>query len=306
MIRSDQPVGAEGVLRVSNVERAPVTSSEEQQHHLPTTPLAPMNPQTPVSVPLYTPPISYMVRGLHEQTLRDLVYRLAQTQPWIAAELTMTWNMYRYPRQQGPLVPTQNPTVNNQNSAFGVQQPVITIDESSDEDDEPPAEYDFDYLSKRAWHALNSDYICGLSSSEQFEAADDVWSSIETCVATIQRKCRKSVTLRTRQSAIETLRKISKTVLLSEDTVGHEVRKIMQFKTCIADVRIEVLEEMEPEDMIATGKRTDGKGSLISKMKWVREEARGYCLDGFNGLDDVLEMLEKGEVEEEDDSGAGE
>lgn len=55
-----------------------------------------------------------------------------------------------------------------------------------------------------------------------------------------------------------------------------------------------VLESMTPEERIATGKKTDEKGSLLGKMQSLVKDLRGLRLAWSDGLEAVVEMLETG------------
>ncbi|POS72382.1 hypothetical protein DHEL01_v209227 [Diaporthe helianthi] len=152
----------------------------------------------------------------------------------------------------------------------------------------------FEHYSKSAWHALNDRELLSLSGSRQYTMAGDVYGDVCDCVNAIDEMTRDDSPLGTKQNAIETLRKIAKTVILAEDTVGYEVRKELQHDSHISDVMVRVAESMTPEERLRTGRRADDKGSLISKLEWVRDEAEGYCLKDAEGFARVLELLRSG------------
>lgn len=75
------------------------------------------------------------------------------------------------------------------------------------------------------------------------------------------------------------------------DTLGHEVRKELQWDAEIPNAMIRILESMSAEDRIRVGSAADAKGSLAEKIQWVRDEADAYCLEGLSGLGRVLELM---------------
>ncbi|KAF1345041.1 hypothetical protein BDV97DRAFT_40151 [Delphinella strobiligena] len=82
---------------------------------------------------------------------------------------------------------------------------------------------DFDHLSKEVWHELNTRYS-GLSGSKQYDRAYDALGVVLDCVAEIGEQTPVHASFGTKKSALETLRKMGRSVCLSNsDVVGHEV-----------------------------------------------------------------------------------
>ncbi|KAK3314595.1 hypothetical protein B0H66DRAFT_563204 [Apodospora peruviana] len=74
----------------------------------------------------------------------------------------------------------------------------------------------FDHLSKSVWHTLNTSWYTQLSSSKQYEASLDAYNDVTKCIESIRKKTPPTTSAYgTKLSALETLRKIAKTVLLS-------------------------------------------------------------------------------------------
>ncbi|KAI1121428.1 hypothetical protein F5Y10DRAFT_101892 [Nemania abortiva] len=151
---------------------------------------------------------------------------------------------------------------------------------------------DFDTYSKTAWHILNTSGYTEGSGSEQFEASFDARADIVECINDIGKETHAESSYGTKLSALETLRKIAKTILLADDTLGSEVRKEFQHETCLADVMERIVGSMTPEEQRRAGANTDAKGSLATKLRWVCDEAESYCLEGFDGLRHVLSRIE--------------
>lgn len=153
---------------------------------------------------------------------------------------------------------------------------------------------DFDYHSKSVWHTLNRSYYTKLSSSKQYEAAFDVFEEIKASIETIASKTKKESSHATKLSALETLRKIAKTILLSDgDCLGSEVRKSFQSDTCLEDAMLGILESMTDDEIYEAGENISeiGKPSLLYKVEWVESEVKGYCV--FESMGDVVAAFER-------------
>ncbi|KAH8158319.1 hypothetical protein CIB48_g9926 [Xylaria polymorpha] len=150
---------------------------------------------------------------------------------------------------------------------------------------------DFDQYSKAAWHVLNtSDYTRG-SGSKQYNASWDAKSEVQECITTIAEETHADSSYGTKLSALGTLRKIYKTVLLAGDTLGREVRMQFQNENCIADEMLRIVQLMSPGEQLRAGATTDAKGSLAEKVRWVCDEADANCMQGSEDLHVVLGLL---------------
>ncbi|KAI3319257.1 hypothetical protein HD806DRAFT_509476 [Xylariaceae sp. AK1471] len=149
----------------------------------------------------------------------------------------------------------------------------------------------FDHYSKDAWHVLNTSEYCDLRGSKQFEAAYEAFTEVESCINAIGEETHPESPYGTKLSALETLRKIAKTVILADDTLGHEVRNEFQHNDCLAVAMLRIVRSMTVEEQRRAGATADEKGSLAAKVRWVCDQAKSYCLEGLDGLDDVLALL---------------
>lgn len=141
----------------------------------------------------------------------------------------------------------------------------------------------FDSYSKTAWHAINTKYS-RLSGSKQYERSWDVTEEVMGCVGAIRNQVKASSSFGTKLNALETLRKIAKTILLSNDTLGHEVRKQFQSEYGLVETIVEILEGMSREERLAAGRNIseEGKGTLLSNMEWVHTRAEGLAIAGLD------------------------
>ncbi|KAL9066157.1 MAG: hypothetical protein Q9161_007750 [Pseudevernia consocians] len=81
---------------------------------------------------------------------------------------------------------------------------------------------DFNHFSKSVWHAMTQGE--GSSGSRQYDLGLEVSVTIEEIFAKIKRQTPSHSSFDTKKSALVTLRKIAKTIVLSgKDRMGHEV-----------------------------------------------------------------------------------
>ncbi|KXT00215.1 hypothetical protein AC578_7000 [Pseudocercospora eumusae] len=159
---------------------------------------------------------------------------------------------------------------------------------------------DFDDCSKEVWHTLNTKYR-KLSGSKQYDMSFDAFESVTGSIESIQSQVTRSSSYGTKLSALETLRKIGKSILLSNDCLGSEVRKLFGHDSSYVDAMMHIVECMSDEERFAAGRNVSeaGKGELRDKIDWVAKDAAGYCI--FEGLEEVLDLLDGVEDEEDDD-----
>ncbi|CAM6103673.1 unnamed protein product [Calypogeia fissa] len=139
---------------------------------------------------------------------------------------------------------------------------------------------DFDCYSGYAWKALNVTYRKG-SGSKQYEKAFDAASEIEDYIRTIGTSTPKHANLATKKSAaLETLRKIGKTISLSTDTLGREVRIQFQQDTCLEDPMLRIAKAMTMAERKAFMTK-----EFEEKLVELERLSNGYCL--FEKLKDV-------------------
>ncbi|KAG6355097.1 hypothetical protein INS49_004178 [Diaporthe citri] len=238
----------------------------------------PAQPSPPTQSP--SPGLAAMIAALEEKALRDLLLQSAASSQEIQRSIKDAYQRQVARPQPPPLLP--QPLLSAQTT-----RPAVPLSQMR------PVT-NFDHYSKSAWHALNDRELLGLSGSRQYTMAGDVYSDICDCVNAIDEMTKDDAPLGTKQNAIETLRKIAKTIILGEDTVGYEVRKELQNDSHISEIMIRITESMTPEERLRTGRKADAKGTLISKLEWVRDEAEGHCLKDLEGFGRVLELMKTG------------
>ena len=107
---------------------------------------------------------------------------------------------------------------------------------------------DFDYLSKSVWKTLNVTYE-RLSGSHAYEMSGQAENDIEDCIENIRGSCPKTASFKTKENALETLRKIGKSICLSNGVVGREIRKSCGCQTTLVSTILGIAENLADEEM---------------------------------------------------------
>ncbi|KAF2872298.1 hypothetical protein BDV95DRAFT_569443 [Massariosphaeria phaeospora] len=171
----------------------------------------------------------------------------------------------------------------------------------------------FDFHSKEIWHILNRKYA-SLSGSKAYNISGEVLHDItETIQGISDQAGALHSSFGTKQSGLETLRKIGKTICLgSNDTLGHEVLKMFgQGETALEDAMESIVQTMSDDERLKMCDVNDGRSTFLDKMEELRELADDHCV--FEGLAGVIaelagdeyEMDEEEDDEEDDDERRG-
>ena len=152
----------------------------------------------------------------------------------------------------------------------------------------------FDYLSKSAWNTLNVKYD-RLKDSHAFEMVGDAAESIDECFESIRTRCPETTSFKTKKSALETLRKIGKSICLSNGVVGREIRKHYQYGGELVPVMLAIAESLTFKEAEMLRPWCDDKLVELQGM------ADGYCI--FGDLGQVIGLWDGEEGDEDDDEG---
>lgn len=160
---------------------------------------------------------------------------------------------------------------------------------------------DFDVYSKIAWRSLNP--RGRMNGSAQYEAAFDAKDEVANAINDIGTKAKPTSSYGTKLNAIETLRKIGKSVVLTGDTLGSEVRKHFQSDPILQDTILSILESMSPEERIQAGQNVSEpeKPILADKMEWISDQYGSHCMDEEEIFHRILSLLWDGEEASEND-----
>ena len=158
--------------------------------------------------------------------------------------------------------------------------------------------FDFDYLSKSVWKTLNVTYE-RYSGSHAYEMSGHAENEIEDCIEEVRRSCPKTASLKTKENALETLRKIGKSICLSNGVVGHEIRKSYGCQTTLISTILGIAESLADEELERLRPWCDDK---LVELQGI---ANDYCI--FEDLGEVIDLWgEDTEAEHEGSSDTNE
>ncbi|KAK4897552.1 hypothetical protein LTR27_004696 [Elasticomyces elasticus] len=147
---------------------------------------------------------------------------------------------------------------------------------------------DLSHYSGKAWYVLNKKYRSSKGSVE-YECAGDAFGDILGYISQILKQAHPDTSYGTKKSALETLRKIGKSIVFASSTLGSEVRKQMGYDDSLSEAMKQILESMTIDERVKLSEETDEKGDFLSEVAELESSARGYCM--FEGLEDVLGLL---------------
>ena len=153
---------------------------------------------------------------------------------------------------------------------------------------------DFNHYSRSAWHELQHETSSG---SRDYEASFDISSAIEDMLDAIVAKTKPHSPYATKFSAVETFRKIYKSLLLSHGVVPHEVRK-----SCYGwgDKFLAVVGTFDEGGLERL--RNQGNGEWMGKLDEIADLANDYCIDDSLGVPEARDIITgEAEVDEEDE-----
>ena len=129
-----------------------------------------------------------------------------------------------------------------------------------------------------------------LKDSHAFEMAGQAAYDIEGCIKKIRTDCPKTASFNTKENALETLRKIGKSICLSNGIMGHEIRKNYCCGTALVSTLLHIAGSLTLEEKARLRPWCD------EKLVELQGIADAYCI--FEDLAKVIDVW-GGEEEEE-------
>ncbi|KAN0075895.1 hypothetical protein V8E54_007165 [Elaphomyces granulatus] len=157
---------------------------------------------------------------------------------------------------------------------------------------------DFDHYSKSIWKELNVTYR-SMSGSRQYDIANDVADRINSTIKSIVTQCQRPSSPQTRRNGLEVLRKIGKSIVLSHDTLGHEVQNRYQWDKALEDGMLEILEYMDRSELDKIRGGTTSPSELWQKLLELETLARSACC--FEAMHEVIEYIDGSDSEDPND-----
>lgn len=148
---------------------------------------------------------------------------------------------------------------------------------------------DFDHFSRSAWYSINKEHS-RKSGVAQFEVGHEVAQDIEEMFKTMSDTTPEHASYGTKRSAVETMRKIMKSVALSS---GSELAKVVRNSvTGLDDTLVEVLGRFTADELERLS--LDFKGEWRDKL----EELDGF--DQFDNIQEAIDILDGADLEDEE------
>lgn len=140
----------------------------------------------------------------------------------------------------------------------------------------------FDYLSKSVWTTLNVTYD-RMRDSQSFDMSGEASASIRRCLETIRKQCPKTAGCDTKQSALETLRKIGKSICLSQGIIPKQIRNDHITEQTLVATMLGIAKTMTSEEREGLWPWCEEKLMELQKL------GEGYVI--FEGLDEVIDLF---------------
>ena len=146
----------------------------------------------------------------------------------------------------------------------------------------PVRDVDFDQLSKDAWHLLKT------HQHSRLDAVATAFDAVRNIVVRIVSNTHGNTTFATKRSAMHTLRKIGKSIMLSPGPAAEEVRRRCKSDTMLTDAMSTVAGCMSIEEKIRLSEESNRE--FIVKLEELDQlsESNGMI---FPDLDLILESL---------------
>ncbi|KEQ63446.1 uncharacterized protein M437DRAFT_46444 [Aureobasidium melanogenum CBS 110374] len=146
----------------------------------------------------------------------------------------------------------------------------------------------FVHYSNSVWHTLNSKHYLDPAKGRQY--ADKAVQRIANDISSVATQVQRESSLVTKKNALETLRKIGRSVCLATGGVGERVKNVLGSDKMFVDAMIKVADSFTEDD-----RRTlwaGGSGTEIVKRLEQLDELR-RCYRVFDRLDVVLKLLKR-------------
>ncbi|KAF7629611.1 hypothetical protein F9C07_2287625 [Aspergillus flavus] len=147
----------------------------------------------------------------------------------------------------------------------------------------------FGSLSKSVWYSINVAHR-KLKGSRQYDVAGDVWYEVLDTIKSIAQQCGPLTSLQARLNGLSVLRKIGKTICLSDnDVVGHEVQKQFQSDHSPEEAMIEILSTMSEGERRAIREEESSEEDLWPEILELDDLAYNSCLS--ERLNEVIDLI---------------
>lgn len=151
----------------------------------------------------------------------------------------------------------------------------------------------FDYLSKSTWKTLNVTYN-RIKNSHAFDMISEAIDSIKGCFETIRIRCLRTFSFKIKESALKTLRKIEKSIYLSNEIINREIKKHYQSEEKLISIMFDILKSLNYKEFERLRSWYDNK---LIELQGLTD---GYCI--FENLDEIIKLWNEDEESKEEDN----
>jgi hypothetical protein len=147
----------------------------------------------------------------------------------------------------------------------------------------------FVHYSNSVWHALNAKHHHA-DSTKEHQHANKAVQKVANDIHTIASQVQRHSSLTTKKNALETLRKIGRSVCLATGVVGETVKEVLGADAIFVDAIVQVANCFTEDDRRVLW--AGGSGTEIVKRLDQLDELR-RCYRVFDGFEVVLEVLKR-------------
>ncbi|KAK5738048.1 hypothetical protein LTR17_006291 [Elasticomyces elasticus] len=161
-------------------------------------------------------------------------------------------------------------------------------DQQRDKQSERLEKIDYSIGSADVWYILNKKLWKDVDRKE-LVSVDEAVAKVESCVQTIVTKMSVEMSFYSKQSALDTLRKMIKSIMLTSTTLGIDVRSQMGKDAMIARKMVNIVDTMTSEERRQLATPMPGKNSsFCNNVDELAKMARKYDMPL---MIDLLELV---------------
>jgi hypothetical protein len=164
----------------------------------------------------------------------------------------------------------------------------LTLEHAQQSSFQASKSVNFVQYSNSVWHTLNAKLHS--DPAREHQHADKAIQKIANDIHGVASQVSRHSTLTTKKNALETLRKIGRSICLVTGTVGDRVKAVLGSDKMFVDACVKVVKAFTEDDrrtLWAGGSGTE----IVKRLDQLDELRRCYCI--FEGFGVVLEVLRR-------------
>jgi hypothetical protein len=164
----------------------------------------------------------------------------------------------------------------------------LTLESAQQSSHKASKSTNFVHYSNSVWHTLNAKQHS--DPNKEHHQANKAVQKIANDIHTITSQVQLQSSLSTKKNALETLRKIGRSICLATGTVGETVKEVLGADTIFVDAVVRVAECFTEDDRRVLWAGGSGM-EIVKRLDQLDELRRCYCV--FGGFEVVLEVLKR-------------